>query len=218
MGLPFQSGHVLALRRFSASSIGPAYTSVWHRAPTGEWTFYQDVSSELACPRYFGPALARTLQRHVDLDWLSPTQLAVRVDGGRDVELHVSLATSPATRLMSAAAGRVPAPLWRSAALLRSMSYAASHVLGAGRLTLTGRVPAGQRFAVQPRDVFLVSASHATVAGVDLGEMGALDEQSRLGDFWLPQRGLFVVGSASFAAATPGERGGASADRRLSPA
>jgi hypothetical protein len=28
IGLPFDSGHVLALRRFPASSIGPAYTSV----------------------------------------------------------------------------------------------------------------------------------------------------------------------------------------------
>ncbi len=31
MGLPFASGHILALRRFPASSVGPAYTSVWHR-------------------------------------------------------------------------------------------------------------------------------------------------------------------------------------------
>lgn len=29
MGLPFASGHVLAMRRFPSSSIGPAYTSVW---------------------------------------------------------------------------------------------------------------------------------------------------------------------------------------------
>ena len=31
MGLPFRSGHVLAMRRSPASSIGPAYTSIWHR-------------------------------------------------------------------------------------------------------------------------------------------------------------------------------------------
>src|SRR4051794_27060033 len=31
MGLPFDSGHVLAMRRFPASSVGPAYSSVWHR-------------------------------------------------------------------------------------------------------------------------------------------------------------------------------------------
>src|SRR6266511_806513 len=42
MGLPFRSGHILGLRRFWASSIGPGYRSVWHRAPSGRWTFYQD--------------------------------------------------------------------------------------------------------------------------------------------------------------------------------
>jgi len=35
MGLPFRSGHVLGLRRFPASSIGPGYRSVWHRDPQG---------------------------------------------------------------------------------------------------------------------------------------------------------------------------------------
>ncbi len=35
LGLPFRSGHLLALRRFPASSVGPAYTSVWHRDPYG---------------------------------------------------------------------------------------------------------------------------------------------------------------------------------------
>ena len=54
IGLPFDSGHVLSLRRFPASSIGPGYTSVWHRDPEGRWTFYQDALPELACSRYFG--------------------------------------------------------------------------------------------------------------------------------------------------------------------
>ena len=49
MGLPFESGHVLGLRRFSASPVGPGYRSVWHRDPRGRWTFYQDVDRELAC-------------------------------------------------------------------------------------------------------------------------------------------------------------------------
>jgi len=36
IGLPFQSGHVLAMRRFTASSIGSGYPSVWHRSPEGK--------------------------------------------------------------------------------------------------------------------------------------------------------------------------------------
>lgn len=110
----------------------------------------------------------------------------------------------------------MPAALWRSAALLRSMSYAASHVLGAGRLELAGRAPAGQRFAVQPRSVFFVGSSRATVAGVDLGDVGALEEQARIGDFWIPQRGLFVFGSASFETSEPaGKRGAEHAGREM---
>jgi hypothetical protein len=48
IGLTFLSGHVLALRRFPASSIGPGYRSVWHRDPRGRWTFHQDQPAELA--------------------------------------------------------------------------------------------------------------------------------------------------------------------------
>ena len=43
MGVPFTSGHLLAMRRFPASSLGEGYTSVWHRDPQGRWTFYSDV-------------------------------------------------------------------------------------------------------------------------------------------------------------------------------
>ena len=39
LGVPFQSGHVLALRRYVVSSLAPAYTSIWHRDPAGRWTF-----------------------------------------------------------------------------------------------------------------------------------------------------------------------------------
>lgn len=45
MGLPFSSGHLLVLRRFPASSVGPGYRSVWHRDPDRRWTFFQDVPS-----------------------------------------------------------------------------------------------------------------------------------------------------------------------------
>jgi hypothetical protein len=33
MGLPFRSGHYLALRHFPATSIGPGFRAVWHRDP-----------------------------------------------------------------------------------------------------------------------------------------------------------------------------------------
>ncbi len=46
MGLPFASGHVLAMRRFPASSIGLPYTSVWHPDPEGQSAFWQDQHAE----------------------------------------------------------------------------------------------------------------------------------------------------------------------------
>ncbi len=40
MGVPFTSGHLLAMRRFPASSLGEGYTSVWHHDPQRRrWTF-----------------------------------------------------------------------------------------------------------------------------------------------------------------------------------
>ena len=33
MGMPFASGHYLALRDMVASSVGPAYRAIWHRDP-----------------------------------------------------------------------------------------------------------------------------------------------------------------------------------------
>lgn len=49
--LPFDSGHVLALRVFAQSSFGP-YRSVWHRDPEGRWSIYADAPRpDIACPR-----------------------------------------------------------------------------------------------------------------------------------------------------------------------
>src|SRR5215210_265536 len=63
MGLTFSSGHILGLRRFPASSVGPGYTSVWHQNSAGLWTFYQNVPPQQACSRYFGSAITEVLLR-----------------------------------------------------------------------------------------------------------------------------------------------------------
>jgi hypothetical protein len=72
MGLPFRSGHVLGLRRFPASWIGPGYRSVWHRDPRGRWTFYQDQAAELACTRYFGSAVDAVREGPIRIDRKRP--------------------------------------------------------------------------------------------------------------------------------------------------
>src|SRR5215217_6712147 len=78
MGLPFKSGHLLGLRRFPASSIGPGYRSVWHRAPDGRWTFYQDQPPEMACTRYFGDEVDEVREGPIEIEWTGPRALAVR--------------------------------------------------------------------------------------------------------------------------------------------
>ena len=63
MAQPFASGHVLALRRFVATSVGPAYTAVWHRDPDGRWTFRITGEPLQCCNRYFGSAVDES-ERH----------------------------------------------------------------------------------------------------------------------------------------------------------
>lgn len=96
VGLPFQSRHVLALRRCVASSIGPAYTSVWHRDPLGSWTFYSTVSPDCSCARYYGGQVDRNVVTAIDLEWPTPWTLHVRV--GRLVSWHLALRASTASR------------------------------------------------------------------------------------------------------------------------
>lgn len=198
MGLPFRSGHVLGLRRFPASSIGHGYTSVWHRTPSGEWTFYQDVPPEQACPRYFGPRLRRSLERTIQVRWMGANAFSVEVDGGRAVQWDVRLAAPPAIRAMNAMASIMPDALWHNEAVLRAMGVMASRMLGAGRMVLAGRAPSGQHFVANPLVAWTIPSSRARIEGVDIGELGPLPEQEHLGDFWIPQRGLFVIGRAFF--------------------
>jgi hypothetical protein len=198
MGLPFSSGHVLGLRRFAASSIGPGYSSVWHRAPSGEWTFFQDVPAEQACARYFGPQLRRSLARPIDVRWTGEDAFSVQVDGGRAVQWDVTVAEPPAIRAMNAMASIMPAALWRNELVLRAMGAMAQRLLGTGRMALSGRAPSGQHFVANPLVAWTVQSSRALIDGVDVGEPGPLAEQDHLGDFWIPQRGIFVVGKAYF--------------------
>src|SRR5262245_23933612 len=79
MGLPLRSGHVLALRRFPASSLGPGYTSVWHRSPAGEWTFYSTIRPDQSCSRYFGGEIKRNVVAPMDIVWTGPATFRVTI-------------------------------------------------------------------------------------------------------------------------------------------
>jgi hypothetical protein len=196
IGLPFQSGHVLALRRFPASSIGPGYTAVWHRDPSGRWTFYSTVPPEVSCARYFGGEVERNVVTSADIAWGDSMSFTVFV--GTAIRWHVTLGTSLATRLLNTFAGVIPEQAWKRPAVLRLMGVAARATLGTGRLNLTGLTPNGYRFVGAPRRLWLIESSHAVVDGVSLGPVGPLVDQASLGDFLLPQTGLFAVGGSRF--------------------
>jgi hypothetical protein len=199
MGLPFGSGHILALRRFPASSLGPGYRSVWHRDPLGRWTFFQDVAPVYACSRYFGPAIAEATPATIDIDWEGPTQFSVTVtDATRRLHWSVGLTTSAITRAMSAIGSHLPEALWRQPWFLAGMGAVAGPMLRAGKVSLVGQAPNGQRFIANPLSVWLITDSHATLDGNDLGPIGPAPVPGQMADFRIPQRGVFAIGRAIF--------------------
>jgi hypothetical protein len=197
MGLPFRSGHVLGLRRFPASSIGPGYRSVWHREPQGRWTFYQDQPAELACTRYFGNEVDEVREGPIEIDWTGPRRFEVHAGDG-ELEWTIEVGSTPVTRLLSGAASLLPARAWRSPRLLGAMSRVAGVALRAGTVHLVGLAPNGQRFVANPLTMWVARASRATVGGADLGEMGPAPEQAYLRDFAVPQRGVFAIARVFF--------------------
>jgi hypothetical protein len=206
MALPLSSGHVLAFRRCTASSIGPPFTCVWQRDPQGRWTFHVDVVPDRACPRYFGPALHDVRVGCIDVVWKSRCELSVHVHA---VRLHMALrlCASPLTRLITSAFNAVPAPVWRSDAALGVLGRGLGLALGVGRLALSGHVPAGHSFRLRPRAVWRVDAAAVLSDGQDLGEMTRLDEPVALRDFTIPQGPLFAAGASAFVMAHGGSNG-----------
>jgi hypothetical protein len=197
MGLPFISGHVLAMRRFPVTSVGPGYTSVWHRNPQGEWMFYATTAPQLACSRYFARDALASIQTDVRITWLAPARFRVVVPAA-SLEWELTVGQTVATRLMNAMARFLPGAAWRNPVFLAAMGRMAGPVLGVGRVGLYGTVPNGQRFIANPRVLFRVLASRAIVAGTDFGPPGPVSPQAQLGDFWIPQHGMFAIGQAYF--------------------
>ena len=203
MGLPFASGHVLAMRRFPASSIGPGYTSVWHRAPDGEWVFYATVSPREACTRYFGAIASDAIETEIKVAWETPCRLHVEMPAVR-FDWKITAGGTAATRIMNAVGRLLPDTAWRRAGVLAAMSKVAGPLLGVGRVGLHGTAPNGQHFIANPRVLWTIVDSRAHLAGEDFGPPGPVHPQARLGDFWIPQRGMLAIGQAYFDPFDPG--------------
>lgn len=190
----FRSGHTLAMRRFPASSIGPAYTSLWHRDPSGRLVIYQDQEPRFGCPRAFGPVIDETVVVPVDLDWPEPHRFEMKIETA-DVNLSwdVPLTDSVLTRAANAVSGILPDSMLRHPLMNTVVGRFAGPALRAGRVRLTGLVPSGQSFNAHMRYIWLIGDSTAVIDGEPLREPAPLSEQPHLADFWLPQRGFFAV-------------------------
>jgi hypothetical protein len=195
MGIPFASGHYLALRDMLASSVGPAYRAIWHRDPEGRWSIHTTGAPELTCPRYFGSVATSVRVPSIDVVWRDDHTIDVSL--GDEFAWRIDLAATAATGAMSAMGGAMPEAAWNSEAVLAAMEPMASGVLRVGRVRLRGATPNGPRFKAAPRTVWRATG-RASIRGQDLGDPRPLPQQTGLGDFWLPQRGLFFVGGARF--------------------
>jgi hypothetical protein len=196
IGLPFQSGHVLALRRFPVSSLGTGYTSVWHREPGGKWTFYSTVAPEQSCSRYFGGEVEENLHAEVRIEWSGPDEFRVLVEASRPLIWEIKLTTTLASRLLNSVADLLPDSWWQNRVMLRIMGLAGRFLLGAGKMNLAGATPNGHEFIANPQRVWLVKSSRALVNGADIGPVGPLSAQAQLNEFLIPQRGIFAIARA----------------------
>ena len=198
MGLPFTTGHYLALREMVATSVGPAYRALWHRSPAGDWTIYSTVAPEVSCGRYFSSTAATVTVPNIEVRWLDDVNLHVTM--GDEFDWRIELAATPATRMMTAMGAAMPEGAWSNGPILTSMGPMAAAMLRSGRVRLRGDTPNGPAFKVAPLQIWRVASSRAELHGEDFGAPAPLDKQARLGDFWLPQRGIFVVGRSRFTA------------------
>lgn len=215
IGLSFESGHVLAFRRFAASSIGPPYVSLWIRDPRGRWEIHTNVEPDRACPRYFGPALHAAHVSDIGITWQAPRELTISAPRA-GIHLTLRLAASSRAALLGAVSRHAPDILLKS----RRAGGLAGRMLGAGSLTLAGTAPAGHQFVIRPHALWHVAAAAAVVGGHDCGPVALPATQPSLGDFMVPLRGVFACGEVTFSrngAATDSGRSRAAVRAEQSP-
>lgn len=197
VGLPFASGHLLAFRRFPASSLGPGYSAVWHRDPAGVWTFYADVDPDISCYLYFGNEVKNAVLAPIDVRWKSPRQLRIAVQQAGLV-LDVELSSTRVTRWINRISPVLPDRVWKNSVLLRWMARIVGGLLGLGVVRLSGQTSNGHAFLANPQQLWVIHRCTAWLNGHSLGLPGPLPAQVRLGDFYLPRRGLFMLGQVYF--------------------
>ena len=193
-GLPFDSGHVLALRVFPENDFSP-YRTLWHRAPSGEWSIYVDGTRlDTACPRYYGAACEYTGFAHITLNWTGPASLRVTMDSP-SLDWTLTASATPLLRLLNPVNAALPLASWRPQTLVQARE-AMARGLGMGRLKMSGVMPSGHTGTLMPKEMYVIDDSHARFDGVELGRPVRLKDNPKIGDVPLPARGVLAVGGA----------------------
>jgi hypothetical protein len=201
--LPFDSGHVLALRVFPESDFGP-YRTLWHRDPRGNWSIYVDGPRlDTACPRYYGAACTSTGFTSIELTWTGPASLRVLMDAPL-LDWTLTASDTPTLRVLNAIGARLPLSTWRPHVLLRARERLAQ-TLGMGDLELSGTMPSGHVGTLMPQRMYFVEESTATLDGVDLGLPTHVTPNPTIGEVPLPARGVLAIGQAMWQILDPAE-------------
>jgi hypothetical protein len=202
-GLPFDSGHVLALRVFPQNDFSP-YRALWHRDPGGRWSIHVDGPRlDTACPRYFGAACHFTGHARIGLTRADPATLRVTMDSPA-LEWTLTATSTRILALLNTMSAAMPLATWRLRSLVRARERLAS-TLGMGQLQLTGTMPSGHTGTLMPERIYFIDDSQATLDGVDLGRPARLRANPAIGGIPLPARGVLATGQAIFEILDPAE-------------
>lgn len=201
--LPFDSGHVLALRVFPESDFGP-YRTVWHRDPAGRWSIHVDGPRlDTACPRYYGPACHFTGYAQIGLTWQGPATLRVTMDSPA-LEWTLTATSTRLLDVLNTMSASMPLATWRRPSLVRARERLAS-ALGLGQLRLAGTMPSGHTGTLMPARMYYIDDSRAIMDGADLGRPARLQANPTIGEVTLPSRGILGTGQAMWQILDPAE-------------
>lgn len=195
--LPFDSGHVVAVRAFPESDFAP-FRTVWHRTPDGRWAIYYDgPSADATCPRYYGPAAETVASADISIRWPGAMDLRVEMDDPA-FELSATMAEPPAFRAFNAVNSAIPERVRRTWGGLRATEWVADAVLDLGDVSLSGPTPTGHAAIHLPRRLFPVASASARLRGDDLGRPTRAATNPRFGAIRFPSRPMFALGRTYF--------------------
>lgn len=196
-GLPFDSGHVLALRVFPENDFSP-YRTVWHCDPAGRWSIYVDGrSADTACPRYYGQACDHVGYAKIGLEWTGPAALRITMD---QPSLAWTLTARQTTvlRVMNTISPRLPLSTWRSPRLVRAREVMARRLLGLGDIRMSGTMPSGHAGILMPQRMYFIDETSAVLNGVELGRATRVSPNPQIGQVPLPARGVLAIGQGAW--------------------